>query len=186
MTKCRSCGQDVAPDAKFCPQCGAQFGSAPTKTGDGIAGKIAIGCGAFLVIGVVVLLVVCLGAVSKTTTPSYTPPGTASQTPGSSAGIESEPKLERLAFSWHEESDFAICDGQVKNISSEPLSDVEAVVTFKDNKGGFITSEDAFVKYNPILPGQISPYEVMATWNPAMHSASVEFKTLMGGTIKTR
>jgi hypothetical protein len=74
----------------------------------------------------------------------------------------------------------------VRNISGESLRNVEAVVTFYDKSGGFITSDDAIIEYNPILPGQVSPFKTITTWNPAMHTASIEFKSLMGGTIPHR
>jgi len=54
------------------------------------------------------------------------------------------------------------------------------VATFYDANGGFITTSDALIDYNPILPGQTSPFKVMKTENPAMKKASVEFKYLMG------
>ena len=63
------------------------------------------------------------------------------------------------------------------------LRNVVAVVSFYDARGNFITSDDALIDYNPILPGQASPFSVMATENPAMRTARVEFKELMGGTI---
>jgi hypothetical protein len=104
-----------------------------------------------------------------------------------------EPELERLGSSWHEESGYAVFDGQVKNVSNEPLK-VEAVVSFYDSKGGFMMSQDALVNYNPranpdwspILPGQTLSYEVLAPWNPEMARTSVEFQTKDGGTIVTR
>ena len=52
--------------------------------------------------------------------------------------------------------------------------------------GGFITSDDALIDYNPILPGQTSPFKAMATENPAMRKASIDFKELMGGSIEWR
>jgi hypothetical protein len=64
------------------------------------------------------------------------------------------------------------------------LEHVTAVVQFYDKYGNFITSADALIDYNPILPNQISPFKVMATYNPEMKKAGVEFKYLMGGTIE--
>ena len=84
------------------------------------------------------------------------------------------------------ESGYAIFEGQVKNISSSPLENVDAVVTFYDSAGGFITSSDALIDFNPILPSQTSPFKVMKTENPAMRKAGVEFRHLMGGPIAYR
>lgn len=92
-------------------------------------------------------------------------------------------KLEVLKWSWHTQYDYAIAEGQVRNISTEPLRNIEAVVIFKTRGGDFITSGSALIDYNPILPGQTSPFKVMATHNPAMDKASLEFKELMGGQV---
>ena len=75
--------------------------------------------------------------------------------------------------------------GQVKNISGQSIRDVVAVVSFYDKNGNFITSSSALIEFNPILAGQTSPFRVLETYNPAMHTASVQFKFLMGGTIST-
>ena len=94
-------------------------------------------------------------------------------------------QLEVLSTRWSTEYNYAIYKGQVKNISSVPLKNVQAVVTWYDGNGNMITSSSALIQYNPILPGQISPFEVMETENPAMKKAAVEFSHLMGGTIRS-
>ncbi|MEO0022294.1 MAG: FxLYD domain-containing protein [candidate division WOR-3 bacterium] len=98
-----------------------------------------------------------------------------------------EPKLELVAFNWERTSySYVTARGQVKNISARSLKNVMAVVTFYDKSGNFITSNDALIDYNPILPGQTSPFSVIETYNPAMHKAAVEFKHLLGATIATK
>lgn len=80
-----------------------------------------------------------------------------------------------------------IAEGRVKNISSEPLDGVEAIVDFETEDGTFITSTSALIDYQPIMPGQASTWKVITGWNPLMSKgkASVTFKHLMGGTIDT-
>jgi hypothetical protein len=95
-------------------------------------------------------------------------------------------QLELVKFSWHTEYGHAILEGQVRNISAHSLRNVEAVATFHTKDGEFITSADALIDYNPILPGQASPFKVYATENPAMNKANVEFKELISGTIAFR
>lgn len=94
-------------------------------------------------------------------------------------------KLELRSSSWSIGHGYAIYEGQVKNISGAKLENVQAVVSWSDGSGNMITSSSAMIEYNPILPGQSSPFKVMKTYNPAMSGASVEFSELMGGTIKT-
>jgi hypothetical protein len=94
--------------------------------------------------------------------------------------------LELLKYTWHIEYGYAILEGQVKNISSEHLRNVNAAASFYDASGGFITSSHTLIDFNPVLPGQTSPFKVMTRQNPAMKKAGVEFKYLMGGTIPFR
>jgi len=94
-------------------------------------------------------------------------------------------ELEVGNWSWHQEYGYAIVEGQVTNVSGQSLENVMAVVTFQTSSGQFITSDDALVDYNPLLPGQTTPWKVMARWNPAMSSASVQFKTILGGSLRT-
>lgn len=93
------------------------------------------------------------------------------------------PKLEVQSWSWGEVYDYAIAEGKVKNISSEPLKNVEAVLEVADKNGNFISSEGALIEYDPLLPGQSSPFKVHVRWNPAMQKASLGFKELMGSSI---
>jgi hypothetical protein len=93
--------------------------------------------------------------------------------------------LELTAFSWHTEHGYAIVEGMVKNISSAPLDNVQAVAIFDDSSDNFITSSDALIDYRPILPGQSSPFKVMSPQNPAMNGCRVEFKQMFGSAIPT-
>lgn len=92
-------------------------------------------------------------------------------------------QLELQSWSWHSEYGYAIAEGQVKNISDESLKNVEVVITWYTEDYTFITSDSALIEYNPILPGQTSPFKVYATYNPAMFKAGIDFKFFMGGTI---
>ena len=130
-----------------------------------------------------VLGYICLSPSGK----SRTSPTQSGSSASSSSPASYEPALELGSWNWTrtEGGDYVKVKGQVKNISGERLKNVEAVVTFKDKNGDFITSSDALIDYNPILPGQTSPFSVTETYNPAMRTgnAYVEFKFLMGGTI---
>lgn len=94
-------------------------------------------------------------------------------------------QLEVLSSNWSNEHGYSIYEGQVKNISNLKLENVKAVVTWYDKNKNMITSNSALIEYNPVLPGQSSPFKVMKTYNPAMQTAGVEFSYLGGGTLKT-
>jgi hypothetical protein len=123
-----------------------------------------------------------------TPAPSVTEPNQPYATPEPSIPDAIESKLELQHFSWGESEygGVATLSGSVKNITNEKLEDVEVVGLFYDKNEELITSNDVLIPYNPILPGQISPFEVMVPWNPAMRRANIEFKELMGGTIPWR
>ena len=188
LIKCPDCGRDVSDVAPSCPNCGRpMLQAAPVAGQSDQATEVKeakksnprlLGC-FILILGLGILLVVTRYSKDSTSSPGtveYPPTPTPSQT-------VVEPQLELVAYSWGTESDYAILEGQVKNISSQSLQSVTAVATFYDANGGFITTSDALIDYNPILPGQTSPFKVMKTENPAMKKANVEFKYLMGGSI---
>jgi len=94
-----------------------------------------------------------------------------------------EPKLKLLDYNFNRENDYIITSGQVENISEENLENVEILVKFLDEDDNFIKSDSALIDYNPILSGQISPFEVITTDNPLIKRYSISFKDLLGGKI---
>jgi hypothetical protein len=93
--------------------------------------------------------------------------------------------LELVRWSWSKDYSYVIAEGQVKNISQRRLERVEALVTWYDANKNFITSQSSLIEFNPIMPNQTSPFKVTARHNPAMKSASIEFKFLFGEKIRT-
>ena len=79
---------------------------------------------------------------------------------------------------------FFIYEGQVTNNTRERLENVEVVATYFTDNGTFVTSDSALVDFNPMLPGQSSPFSVYTTFNPAIARCAVEFKEFFGGTIR--
>lgn len=97
-------------------------------------------------------------------------------------------KLALISASCTNRSDigFRECEGFVKNVASQALEDIEVVVTWVDEQGTPYSSDDALIDYNPLLPGQESPWTTIGTYNPALTRFRVQFKELLGGTILTR
>jgi hypothetical protein len=81
---------------------------------------------------------------------------------------------------------FIKCEGFVENISGERMENIEAVALFYDESGTPISSDSALIDYDPLLPGQQSPWSVIGTENPAITKWRIEFKEFWGGTILTR
>lgn len=101
-------------------------------------------------------------------------------------GGSSEAILELQSWRWYTANGFVLTEGTVENVSGRKLANVEVVVIFMDASGDLVTSADAHIKYDPILPGQVSPFTVFASENPAITKASIDFKEFMGGSIKWR
>ena len=97
------------------------------------------------------------------------------------------PLLEIQSFRCTTDSQigFVYIRGEVKNISNGRLDHVMAVGTWRTSAGEFIRSDDALIDYDPIMPGQISPFETIGTYNPQMSKCSLAFKELLGGEIPT-
>ena len=188
ITKCPDCGGKLSTDAAACPHCGRPSGGgaatsvggqpAPDKKKESSPARA--GC---LVIVVLLGAFTCAGLMSDTTDQLSSEPAN----PSRKTPAKAEPAGPQLLigkWSWREEHGYAIAEGEVTNASRRSLENVTAVVTFKTSAGDFITSDDAVIDFNPILPNQTSPWKIMARWNPEMKNASVQFKTLFGGTLR--
>lgn len=182
--KCRHCGADLVP---------ASTVQAPAPPPTDVKIPPALGC--------VVVFLVCLGIggwifwsseldhggqpyryvngkeVGVTTAPETSRPDP------SRAPTPERPRLLLLSSRGTLDEYYCYVEGQVKNTTSEALGNVEAVVTWYDSKGGFVTTSEALIAYNPLLAGQTSPFKVMTSTNPEMKKFNVSFKDLMGGQI---
>lgn len=93
--------------------------------------------------------------------------------------------LELIDWGWSREYEYITAEGQVKNITDHNLDNVMAVMEALDGDKNMITSHESFISYNPILPGQTSPFKVMLKDNPAIKKGHISFKTFAGGEIPT-
>jgi hypothetical protein len=179
LIQCPDCSKDVSDIAPSCPNCGRPIsaqGSRQVSAAQEVkkTSPLATGC---LVVALAVFGLWIVGNFFRGDNSSPALTGTP---------VPTGPQLELVEYTWHIEYGYAILEGQVTNISSQALRNVAAVASYYDTNGGFITSSDTLTDYNPILPGQTSPFKVMTRENPMMRKARVEFKELMGGTIPFR
>lgn len=92
-------------------------------------------------------------------------------------------KLKLLEWHWVIEQGYAIVEGEVQNISSAPLTNVNAVASFYDSNKRLIKSAENIIAYSPILAGQISLFRVKTLYSPDIANASIDFKYLNGENI---
>ncbi len=169
LTPCKSCKKEVSTDAKTCPHCGTRNPGGRTS----VAAILGLSLLALLVVGY------CSSLLNQ--------PGDAPNTGGRTVAVTPDsPVLEVQSWGWAQEYDYAVAEGEVTNISGEPIRSAQAIVSYYDQDGKFVTSDDGMLKFNPILPGQTSPFKVMTTWNPAMKTARLQFKRLFGESLPAR
>jgi len=96
------------------------------------------------------------------------------------------PKLALLSQSCSTEFGYITCEGFVQNISTSTIENVTAIMIYFDETGTPVSSDEALIEYDPLLPSQTSPFKVLTRYNPAFKEGRVEFKELFGGEIETR
>jgi len=99
----------------------------------------------------------------------------------------SKPTQDLIIESWRltVESDLALVSGEVTNNSGEELKSVTAVASFYAADDSFLSTSSGIVEFNPILPGQTSPFKAYDFNVSAIKSAKLSFKHFSGGTIST-
>lgn len=77
-------------------------------------------------------------------------------------------------WSWFQSStSYVRAEGQVRNMTDKTLRNVRVQVEFYTDDRLFITSGSALVDYTTLLPGQATPFTVLAGYNPAMKRAQL-------------
>jgi len=93
------------------------------------------------------------------------------------------PKLELKSWRCEVRNGYILARGAVKNISNSSLKNVMIVADYKTGAGQTVKSTDAFIGHNPLLPGQISPFEARTTHNAEIEHCGVDFRHRLGGSI---
>ena len=134
-------------------------------------------------------------AADKRFTDAHPEASAQSPKPQASSGQTAEPTradptqaealpLRLLGHGCRQEYDYQVCEGEVRNTSGEPLENVMVEVRFQDKAGGFIKSEDAMIGYQPLMPGQTSPFKLGTINNPLIRHYTIAFKQMFGGELK--
>lgn len=184
LGECPACKGAVSTAAAACPHCGHPLQRASEHgAGSKSGGCLKLTLMVLATIGV--LLALMIGCSVLSLLGSRGSKSTTGAGRGDDASSMAGPVLKVGKWHWSEEYGYVTAEGRVTNISSERLENVQAIVTFETTDGTLVTTEDGLVEYNPLLPGQTSPWKVMVRANPAMAKAHVDFKTMFGGTLNT-
>lgn len=184
LIECKECGSTVSANAVACPKCGA-----PT-----VAGRLTAFLEAMGKVGFGSFVVICFLGIflwgkifpDKPSTSALSQSAANSSTdarPAVAPPAPSGPLLEVQSHRCEVEYSYVFVRGEVKNITTESLKNVAVVGEFRTKSGELVKSETALLEYNPILPGQTSPFRAGGTSNPQIAKCGIAFKYLMGGTI---
>ena len=163
LKKCKECGKDISKKATKCPGCGS-----PQPKNYSLLSLVVLGGFSWFVYSLVTT------SINEETVNAVSQP---------KIKQESVPPLELLSFSCSKEHGYTTVAGEVKNTSAAKLTNIMAVGEFRTKDGSLVKSEDAILQYNPIMPGQTSPFTVMGTDNPLITNCGLKFKEMFGGQI---
>lgn len=156
LVSCRDCGKEISKKAKTCPNCGAS------------TEKMTLAKWVFVLLGSFIIYFAVIA------------PENIKQ---NEAGTTPNEQLELISSDCFEKDGYFYVIGEVKNISEHPIHSLTVVGTLRTKEEKLIKSISAIVEYNPIMPGQSSPFEALDRANPLVYKCGISFKTIMGGTI---
>jgi hypothetical protein len=132
----------------------------------------------FLVaLGATVLVGIWLAWLNKSEI--ATPARVASPTPSA----VSVPPLQLLSVTCAVEHGYGYVRGEVKNVSNSAIKGLMVVGEFRQADGTLIKTADSVVDYDPLMPGQSSPFEALTPHNPLATKCQIGFKTFWGPEI---
>jgi hypothetical protein len=106
-----------------------------------------------------------------------------SHPPDAHADNPNNPEVVVLALTCTPTSVGPEIQGEIKNLSSQPIGNAEIKPTFRDTNGGFVSTADALVSFNPLLPGQTSPFDGYGGMNPAIAKVTIAPSILFGRAL---
>ena len=186
MRTCQFCAEEIQDAAVVCKHCHREIAGAAAAPA--IRKGMSLGMKALSVVGGLM----AIGVLGNMLSPAPAAPTTSSSTtaptdsPAPPPPVAPQDRLALLASRGYERSGYYIVEGQVTNLTDAPIRNVTAVSTWFTKDEQFITTDEALVDYNPLMPGQTSSFKTMSRENPQMSKFTVEFKQLMGGSIATR
>jgi hypothetical protein len=75
--------------------------------------------------------------------------------------------------------------GEVKNLESITLPNVEVIVRWYDKYGNLVRTDTDRIQAQPLLAGRVSTFEVISVYQEDMIDYQLAFRTSAGGDIAT-
>lgn len=77
------------------------------------------------------------------------------------------------------------CEGSIRNLSTRTVEGVQVVIEWLDDQGAVQATNSGPIDYNPLLPGQESPWTLLGSYNPGLTKFMVSFRG-PAGPLRTR
>lgn len=181
IKKCPHCQMDISSLADKCPYCQSKI-SKPRSGYDGI--KLIV-TAIIIVFGFFYLLTLLPDDdSSEFSSLNEAPVQSVQPTQIEQTMIE----LRSINFSYEEIGTFRIIrfNGEIKNISDQPLGFVEVIVEFRDKDNNFIISERTYPELVNLLPGQTSTFKYHIDDNPtiSLQKSTIKFIGRIGSSTQ--
>jgi tetratricopeptide (TPR) repeat protein len=86
-------------------------------------------------------------------------------------------------FNCRSQYGYVITEGEVTNISNSPIRHLEIIASIYSSDGSFMRSDSALVTYDPVMPGQTTPFKAIGPYNPMISTCKVAFKRFSGAVV---
>jgi len=196
---CPHCAKTIPAGTAFCPHCGGSVTGAQATPAVPSAAPAKKRSPVLTLLGVLVSLMfvgMCVSALNGPANERAALDKAIEANPllrnapdtspaAQKAAQASAPRLQVLAKRGYESESggYYYVEGQVKNITNQPIDRLRIVATWFTKDGTFITTDQAMIDYDPLMPGQTSPFKTITRGNPQMSKFSIEFARLGGGTV---
>ncbi|MDD5258422.1 MAG: FxLYD domain-containing protein [bacterium] len=171
LIKCRECGHMISTQAAYCPNCGVS------------PNKISMESEIRLVILLVILILALLVAARMPLLRNIFI-GNWSNKENLLAEVASV--QINYSQSYRPVPDRIAVTGEVKNLSTVTLPDVEVTIHWLDKYGNLVGTDTARIQAQPLYAGRVSSFEVISIYQDDMIDYQLSFRTMAGGHIASK